>query len=59
MNKITQGERIWTKIVALLNAIEDIKDRFPEPRTKEQQELIRLIESRVVFETKKLKKLGD
>lgn len=59
MKKIAHSERIWAKIVVLLDTIEDIKDRYPKPRTPQQQDIIDMFERQIVNETKKLKELGD
>jgi len=49
------AQKTWTKIVVLFDNLEVFKDRFPEPRTKRQEDIIKLFESQIVNETNKLK----
>ena len=54
-----KAERIWARIVVLFDAVEQIKEKHPEPRTNRWQDIIRVFEQRILTETKKLKELGD
>lgn len=54
-----RAKRIWTKIVVLFDAIERVKTRYPEPRTRKQQDIITVMERQIINETRKLKELGD
>lgn len=54
-----RAKRIWTKIVVLFDGLEQFKERYPEPRTKKNTEIIKLLESQIIKETKKLKELND
>ena len=54
-----EAERIWARIVVLFDAVEEIKEKHPEPRTNRWQDIIRVFEQRIMIETKKLKELGD
>ena len=53
------AKKIWTKIVVLFDCLEKFKEEHPTPRTDEQMNIIKLFESQIVNETKKLKELED
>ena len=54
-----RAERIWAKIVVMFENLERYKECHPEPRTRQQQDIIDMFERQIVNETKKLKELGD
>ena len=54
-----RAKKIWSKIVVLFDCLEKFKDEHPTPRTDEQIDIIKLFESKIVSETKKLKELED
>ena len=54
-----RAKRIWTKIVVLFDAIERVKTRYPDPRTRKQQDIITVMERQIINETRKLKELDD
>lgn len=54
-----KAKRIWAKIVVMFENVEKYKDRYPKPRTPQQQDIIDMFERQIVNETKKLKELGD
>ena len=60
MKKLTaHANKIWAKIVVLFDCLERYKDEHPAPRTDDQIDIIKLFESKILSETKKLKELED
>lgn len=53
------ANKIWAKIVVLFDCLEKFKDEHPAPRTDDQIDIIKLFESKILSETKKLKELED